>query len=303
MTTPKLKAPPGTCDTHMHIYEPGYKVRPEVAKPPVAPVSEYKKLCQRLGITRTIFVQPNAYGADNACLLAAMKEYGPDARGVAVVTPDVSDAELERLTKAGIRAVRFMLLPGGFLSNDVFDTLAARVHEFGWHVNLQVDGRTFPEREAQLRRVKGNLVIDHVGKFLEPVPADHPSFRAMLRLLDSGRTWVKLSAPYEVSKVGRPLYGDVGTLACAGGCLPSRGRETRRHLAAPLQARGVETPRTARRRRAGACRRGEHVDPAVAAAELLRSARPRREDARRRRRAADARHPHARPDAEPGRAR
>jgi D-galactarolactone isomerase len=215
MTTPKLKAPPGTCDTHMHIYEPGYKVRPEVAKPPVAPVSEYKKLCQRLGITRTIFVQPNAYGADNACLLAAMKEYGPDARGVAVVTPDVSDAELERLTKAGIRAVRFMLLPGGFLSNDVFDTLAARVHEFGWHVNLQVDGRTFPEREAQLRRVKGNLVIDHVGKFLEPVPADHPSFRAMLRLLDSGRTWVKLSAPYEVSKVGRPLYGDVGALAKA----------------------------------------------------------------------------------------
>jgi D-galactarolactone isomerase len=215
MTTPKLKAPPGTCDTHMHIYEPGYKVRPEVAKPPVAPVSEYKKLCQRLGITRTIFVQPNAYGADNACLLAAMKEYGPDARGVAVVTPDVSDAELERLTKAGIRAIRFMLLPGGFLTNDVFDTLAARVHEFGWHVNLQVDGRTFPEREAQLRKLRLELVIDHVGKFLEPVPVDHPSFRAMLRLLDSGRTWVKLSAPYEVSKVGRPLYGDVGALAKA----------------------------------------------------------------------------------------
>ena len=215
MTTPKLKAPPGTCDTHMHIYEPGYKARPEVAKPPVAPVSEYKKLCQRLGITRTIFVQPNAYGADNSCLLAAMKEYGVGARGVAVVTPDVGDAELERLTKAGIRAIRFMLLPGGFLTLDVFDALAARVQEFGWHVNLQIDGRTFPELEPRLRKVKGDLVIDHVGKFLEPVTPDHPSFRAMLRLLDSGRTWVKLSAPYEVSKVGRPLYGDVGALAKA----------------------------------------------------------------------------------------
>lgn len=214
-TTPKLKAPPGTCDTHMHIYMPGYPVRPEVTKPPVAPVSEYKKLCERLGIARTIFVQPNAYGADNSCLLAAMKEFGPNARGVAVVTRDVSDAELERLTKSGIRAIRFMLLPGGYLTNDDFDTLTARIHAFGWHVNLQVDGRTFPDREAQLRKVKGPLVIDHVGKFLEPVTPDHPSFRAMLRLLDSGRTWVKLSAPYEVSKVGRPLYGDVGALAKA----------------------------------------------------------------------------------------
>ncbi len=214
-TTPKLKAPPGTCDTHMHIYAPGYPVRPKVAQPPAAPVSEYKKLCERLGITRTIFVQPNAYGADNSCLLAAMKEYGPSARGVAVVTPEVSDAEIERLTKAGIRAVRFMLLSGGYLTSDVFDTLTARVHELGWHVNLQVDGRTFAAREAQLRKLKGDLVIDHVGKFLEPVATDHPSFRALLRLVESGRTWVKLSAPYEVSKVGRPLYSDVGALAKA----------------------------------------------------------------------------------------
>jgi D-galactarolactone isomerase len=213
--TPKLKAPPGTCDTHMHIYEAGYPVRPEVAKPPVAPVADYMKLCQQLGITRSIFVQANAYGADNSCMLAAMKAYGPNARGVAVVTPDVSDAELQRLTKAGIRAVRFMLLPGGFLTLDVFDKLTARVHEVGWHVNLQIDGRTFPELEARLRTVKGDLVVDHVGKFLEPVPVDHPGFRSLLKLLETGRTWVKLSAPYEVSKVGRPLYGDVGALAKA----------------------------------------------------------------------------------------
>ena len=212
---PKLKAPPGTCDTHMHIYESGYPVRPEVAKPPVAPVSEYKKLCERLGIARTIFVQPNAYGADNSCLLAAMKEYGPNARGVAVVTPDVGDAELERLTRAGIRGIRFMLLPGGFLTWDSFETLAARVHAFGWNVNLQIAGRTFAEHEARLRAVKGDLVIDHVGKFLEPVTVDHPGFRALLRLLETGRAWVKLSAPYEVSKVGRPLYQDVGVLAKA----------------------------------------------------------------------------------------
>jgi D-galactarolactone isomerase len=112
-----------------------------------------------------------------------MQEYGPNARGVAVVTPDVSDSELQRLTKAGVRAVRFMLLPGGFLTLDVFDKVVARVQEVGWHVNVQIDGRTFPELEARLRKVKGDLVIDHVGKFLEPVAVDHPAFRSMLKLV------------------------------------------------------------------------------------------------------------------------
>jgi D-galactarolactone isomerase len=213
--TPALKAPPGMCDTHMHIYEPHYPARPEVAKPPVATVREYNAVRERLGIARTIVVQPNAYGADNSCTLVAMQAIGPNARGVAVVGVDVSDDELVRLTKAGIRAVRFMLLPGGFLTWDALDRLAARVHEFGWSVNLQIDGRTFAEREAQLQRLPGALVIDHVGKFLEPVPTDHPGFKAMLRLLENGRTWVKLSAPYEVSKVGAPTYADVGVLAKA----------------------------------------------------------------------------------------
>jgi D-galactarolactone isomerase len=213
--SPKLKAPPGTCDTHMHIYEAHYPARPEVAKPPVATVAEYKVLRERLGITRTVVVQPNAYGADNRCTLAAMQALGAGARGVAVVNPDVTDAELDRLTGAGIRAIRFMLLPGGPLSWDVFDRLTVRVHEFGWHVNLQIDGRTFHEREAQLNRAPGDLVIDHVGKFLEPVTTDHPGFRTILRLLENGRTWVKLSAPYEVSKTGAPAYADVGALAKA----------------------------------------------------------------------------------------
>jgi D-galactarolactone isomerase len=58
-------------------------------------------------------------------------------------------------------------------------------------------------------------VVDHIGKFLEPVAPAHEGFRALLRLLDSGRCWVKLSAPYETSKTGAPKYEDVGRLARA----------------------------------------------------------------------------------------
>ena len=143
---------------------------------------------QRLGITRTVVVQPSTYGADNRCTLAAIAALGDSARGIAVVDTSVTDAELDRLTKAGIRGIRFHMLPGGALPWDILETMAARVGNFGWHVQLQLDGRTLPDREPLLKKLPGTLVVDHVGKFLEPVPADHPGMKVLLRLLDNGRT-------------------------------------------------------------------------------------------------------------------
>ena len=66
-----------------------------------------------------------------------------------------------------------------------------------------------------LRRLPATLVVDHNGKFLEPVAPSHPGFQALLRLVETGRCWVKVSAPYETSRQGPPLYGDVGVLAKA----------------------------------------------------------------------------------------
>jgi D-galactarolactone isomerase len=105
------------------------------------------------------------------------------------------------------------MLAGGVLPWACLEEMAARIHNFGWHVQLQLDGRLLPEREAMLRRLPGTLVIDHTGKFLEPVEPDHPGFQALQRLVDGGRCWVKLSAPYETSKAGPPDYPDVGRLA------------------------------------------------------------------------------------------
>src|SRR6186997_15095 len=198
---PKLMAPVGTCDTHMHIYESRYPSAPTAPfTPPDALVADYLKVRARLGIARTVVVQPSTYGTDNRCTLAAIAALGDSARGIAVVDQTVTDAELGRLTKAGIRGIRFHMLPGGALPWDILETMAARVGNFGWHVQLQLDGRTLPDREALLKRLTGTLVVDHVGKFLEPIPVDHPGFKVLLRLLQNGRTWVKLSAPYEWSK-------------------------------------------------------------------------------------------------------
>jgi len=214
---PRLKAPAGACDTHMHIYDKKYPIAPAaVSAPPDGPVEGYLAVQRRLGLSRTVVVQPTAYGTDNRCTLEAVAKLGNDkTRGIAVVDDKVSAEELRRLTEGGMRGARFHMLPGGAIPWDILDKVAARVQSVGWHVQLQLDGRLLPEREAQVRSWPGRIVIDHVGKFLEPVAVDHPAFRCLLRLVESGRVWVKLSAPYEVSKVGPPLYDDVGRLAKA----------------------------------------------------------------------------------------
>jgi D-galactarolactone isomerase len=198
----------------MHVYDPKFPKAPTAKiDAPAAPVSAYRKMCERLGIERTVVVQPSTYGKDNRCTLEAVAEIGTNARCVVVVDESVTDAELDRLTRLGARGIRFFMLAGGPLPWDILETMSARVAPFGWHVQLQLDGRELPEREAVLKRLTSTLVIDHVGKFLEPVPLDHAGFRTLRNLVDDGRTWVKLSAPYEVSKVGPPNYDDVGKLA------------------------------------------------------------------------------------------
>ena len=213
---PLLKAPAGACDCHMHFYGPEdrYPLAPTAPfPPPPASVEDYRRVQERLGLERVIVVQPSAYGKDNRCTMDAVAELGEAARAVVVVDTSATDDELNRLTRDGARGIRFHMLAGGVLPWDILDEMAARVHDFGWHVQLQFDGRELPERMAALERLPGTLVIDHTGKFLEPVPPDHEAFRCLLRLVETGRVWVKLSAPYETSKVGSPRYDDVGALA------------------------------------------------------------------------------------------
>ena len=51
--------------------------------------------------------------------------------------------------------------------------------------------------------------------FLEPAGVDHPAFALVLKLLDNGRTWVKLSGAYMDTRTGPPTYADVSKVAQA----------------------------------------------------------------------------------------
>jgi D-galactarolactone isomerase len=200
----------------MHVYEDRFALAATATfRPPHAPFSAYREVQAALGLERVVVVQPSAYGFDNTCTLEALSEAGAAARAVVVISPETPEAELRRLHALGVRAVRYFMLSGGVLPWHTLETTAAAIAPLGWHIDLQLDGRDLPACQERLARLPCDLVIDHNGKFLDPVPTEHPAFQSLLRLLDTGRCWVKLSAPYETSKAGPPRYEDVSVLARA----------------------------------------------------------------------------------------
>ena len=214
----------GACDCHIHVFEDGRPLVPTATfKPPHAPAAAYREVQRALGLSRVVVVQPTGYGYENSCTLDAMKQLGPGARGVAVVPLDAPQAQLEQLDEAGMRGVRFMMLPGGILPWANLEPMAARIAPMGWNINLQLDGRDLPLHEAVLHRLPCRLVIDHIGKFLGPVALGDEAVSSLCRLLDTGNCWIKLSAPYESSRSGAPAYADVSPLVRAlAGSYPER---------------------------------------------------------------------------------
>ena len=207
---------PGACDCHIHVFEEGHPLAPTATfVPPHAPAADYQALREAPGLQRVVVVQPTGYGFDNRCTLQAMAQLGAGSRGIAVVGAQAPPAELQRLHTAGMRGVRFMMLAGGVLRWDALPPLAAQIAGWDWHINLQLDGRDLPLHEATLQQLPCRLVIDHIGKFLGPVTPDSAGFQSLCKLLDGGRCWVKLSAPYESSRSGPPAYADIAPLVQA----------------------------------------------------------------------------------------
>lgn len=214
---PHVALPKGTVDTHIHFFNSAkYEGQPGGPPPPVdALVADYERVMNWLNISRMVVTQPNAYQFDNRCLLDSLDHFGDKARGIVSVNSNVTDEDINAMSKRGVCGARIMDIGGGPAGLNDLLSVNTRVHPFNWSLIVQFDGREMVERVPLLEQIKGDYVIDHTGKFLEPVGVDSPAFKALLRLVDRGNCYVKLSAYYETSKAGSPDYEDVGVLAQA----------------------------------------------------------------------------------------
>lgn len=212
---PKLKAPANACDCHMHIYDgerfPPARPGPQSRMQSNAAVAEYRLLQKRNGTTRTVIVTPAAYVTDNRVTLDGIEQLGAaNARGVAVVHPTVTDAELKTLADGGIRGIRFTVFDprSAAVSVDMIEPLARRVADLGWHVQIHMRGDQIVENAALLESLPTQVVFDHKGRLPQPAPLEHAAFGIIRRMLDKGRTWMKLSGAYMDTSVGHPTFAD-----------------------------------------------------------------------------------------------
>lgn len=174
-------------------------------------------LQKRIGTTRAVIVQPRNYATDNRVTLDAIARLGPNARGVAVVHPTVTDAELKKFNDGGVRGIRFTLgdPATAVVTVDMIEPLAKRIANLGWHIQFNVQGEQIVELADLMRRLPTPLVFDHLGNPPPPAGVEHPSHAIIRSFIDGGRTWVKLSGAYANSKIGPPDYPEATRIAQA----------------------------------------------------------------------------------------
>ena len=214
---PKLKAPPGACDTHIHLFGPA-------AKYPFAPDSPYTSrdalpetlfaLQDKLGLSTAVIVSPGGYGRNYNMLADVLAKYPNRFRGIALMRDDTPSAEYARLTRLGVRGLRMMSRKRGSHVPQLSREVAARAHEHGWHVQFYPHGTDIVENADKLLALKNPIVLDHFASIPAAGGADQSAMKAVLKMLDTGRVWLKLSGPMRCTSENVP-YPSVTPLARA----------------------------------------------------------------------------------------
>jgi 2-pyrone-4,6-dicarboxylate lactonase len=207
ISRPTFQMPSGAWDMHVHIFGTPERY-PHVQKPhytlPDGTLVQYRSLMPQLGIERFVLVQPSYYGTDNSCLLDTLVEVGDLARGVVMIEPDTSDAELKRFHRCGVRAVRLDLFkrarePLAAIQRYITET-AARVAPLGWHLQFYAPGYVVRDLIHFFRTLPIDFVIDHMGYMLKEDGLLSGDFAALLDLLGCGHCYLKLSGAYRIAK-------------------------------------------------------------------------------------------------------
>ena len=206
LTRPTFAVPAGACDCHMHVFGAAERYPPaahRVYTPGPAPLSAWRGIAARLGLSRVVLVQPSAYGTDNRAMVDALGAMGSNGRGIAVIAEETPVAALATLAQAGVRGIRFNVKTHG--ENDGaalrqnFRRAAQRIGPLGWHIQLYADLGVIAQLADLIRTASVPVVLDHMGGARAALGVAQDGFRTLLDLLGEGRCWVKLSGAYRVS--------------------------------------------------------------------------------------------------------
>jgi predicted TIM-barrel fold metal-dependent hydrolase len=214
-----FKVPKGACDCHVHVFDPqrfpffsGRTYTPEPAT-----VAELKEMHRKLRIDRVVIVQASVYGGDNAVTLDALKQLGSNARGVAVIDEHTPNTALDEMQQGGVRGVRINM--GGASEGElplVRRRMKATLDRIGgrnWHLQVYLPLAVAAGLMEDVMAAPVPIVFDHFAGVLAAGGVDQPGFNKVLKMVQAGKAYVKVSAAYRASKLVD--YADAAPLAKA----------------------------------------------------------------------------------------
>ena len=217
---PGIVLPRGSIDTHVHVFEPGYRLSAGRGyTPPYSTLEDLKQLHATLGIERVVFTQPSVYGTDNSAILDAMAVLNSDnpgrARCIVALDMKIADDEIAALDACGVRGVRLNTdNQGGMpIRMDEIPELAARIRPFGWHIEFLFPGKDILELMPVFTALEVPMSIAHFAYQPATAGVKAPGWRALVELARRGNTWVKISGANRVSATDLPPYDDVKPMA------------------------------------------------------------------------------------------
>lgn len=155
---------------------------------------------QSLGVARGVLVQPSVYGDDNSLLCNVLARNHSRLRGIAVFGAHTDEKAVHAMHAAGVRGFRLNLLFPGGAGLETLKHSAELVADLGWHAQLLLDIRVLPEIEDKLARLPVPVVFDHMGHFPYELGTEWPGFSRLLRRIEAGNTYIKLSGSYRLSQ-------------------------------------------------------------------------------------------------------
>ncbi|OZI74996.1 amidohydrolase family protein [Bordetella genomosp. 12] len=224
---PSQALPPGAWDTHCHVFGPPERFPYAEGRsytPPDAPFERLAALHRHIGVKHAVVVQAACHGADHRALLDALAQSQGRYRGVAVIAPDIPQAELLAMHAAGVRGARLNFVPHLGTPPDAATVLALadRIAPLGWHLCLHVDGASLPGLLPLLKRLPLPYVVDHMGRVQAARGLDDPAFRGLLSLAAEPAAWVKISGIDRISQGKRPFHDGLPFMRALADAMPQR---------------------------------------------------------------------------------
>jgi len=187
-------------DTHAHLYTTSMPLTGTAwHRPPHdATMESYLETLDQHGVVFAVLAAASLYGDYNDYQIDALRK-NKRLRGTIIARPDIDRYTLERMSDDGVVGIRFQwrnVVNVPDLTAPEYQLLLRRVADLNWHVHIHDDGPRLVEPLKALTNAGVKVVVDHFGRPNPQRGVDCDGFKAVLKAVENGRTWVKLSAGF-----------------------------------------------------------------------------------------------------------